>query len=64
MPNSSSSLFSLNRVKLRTKVLISPAIAVFGFAIILGVAFLTGRQVEESADQIKELYVPGLVTVQ
>ena len=62
--SSSSSFFSLNRVKLRTKVLISPAIAVVGFAIILGVAFLTGRQVEESADQIKEYYVPGLVTVQ
>ncbi|MDA8017098.1 MAG: methyl-accepting chemotaxis protein [Thermoanaerobaculia bacterium] len=62
--SNSSRLLSLNWLKLRTKVLVSPAIAVIGFAIILGVAFLTGRTVEESADKVKEFYAPGLVTVQ
>lgn len=63
-PNRQSNLFNLNRVKLRTKVLISPALAVVGFAVILGVAFVTGQTVDQSATEIKDHYVPGLAIVQ
>ncbi len=49
-----------NRLKLRYKVLVGPAIAVIGFAAILIIAHLAGRSVSDVASKIRELYVPGL----
>ncbi len=50
----------LNRWKLLYKLLLSPAVAVFGFIAILIVSTITGRQVQVLAGQVKDSYVPGL----
>ncbi len=56
-------MFNFNRWKLRSKVLISPVVAVFGFAIILLVNLGTGREVSRLSAEIQDNYVPGLELV-
>ena len=49
-----------NRLKLRYKVLISPAIAVFGFAIILLVFQSAASEVSKVSQRVRDSYVAGL----
>lgn len=53
-----------NRLKLRYKVLTGPLIAVFGFALVLVIAYLSGQRVNEVAGLIRDAYVPGLTLSQ
>ena len=53
-------MFNFNRWKLRTKVLVSPILAVVGFAVIALVNLSTGREVSRLSGEIQDLYVPGL----
>ncbi|MEM9593475.1 MAG: methyl-accepting chemotaxis protein [Acidobacteriota bacterium] len=53
-----------NRLKLRYRVLISPLLAVLGFAAILLVVWLTGKEVNQVTNDIRQSYVPGLVITQ
>ncbi|MCG8457336.1 MAG: hypothetical protein MI919_13755, partial [Holophagales bacterium] len=53
-----------NRLKLRYKVLLSPLIAVLGFAIILLVVTVTGAEVERLASEIRDSWMPGLSLTQ
>ncbi len=50
--------------KLRTKVMVSPAIAVFGFVLLLLVNQLTGREVSRLSTEVKDSYVPALQSQQ
>ena len=53
-------MLNFNRWKLRSKVLLSPVMAVVGFAIILAVSLSTGQEVSQLSADIKDRYVPGL----
>jgi methyl-accepting chemotaxis protein len=53
-------MLNFDRWKLRSKVLLSPVVAVFGFAIIFLVNQLTSHTVAQLSSQIKDAYVPGL----
>lgn len=53
-----------NRLKLRYKVLTGPLIAVFGFSLVLILAYYSGRRVNDVASLIRDAYVPGLTLSQ
>ena len=50
--------------KLRWKVMISPAVAVFGFLLLLAVNQLTGLEVSRLSTEVKDSYVPALQSLQ
>jgi methyl-accepting chemotaxis protein len=56
-------MFNFNRWKLRSKVLVSPVVAVVGFAVILFVNLSTGRKVSRLSAEIQDHYLPGLELV-
>ncbi|MEM9557652.1 MAG: methyl-accepting chemotaxis protein [Acidobacteriota bacterium] len=53
-----------NRLTLRTKVLISPLLALIGFLAVVGVYLTTSQRVTAVASQIQEGFVPGLTLTQ